>query len=115
MYVDPNSQTMAMLYGNPAAMEGAQLRGTSHPGGPKYPTGAVLALVTWAQRDDPHWFGARIPAMPESEEYVQMATTVQTTSYLRFTGKELVEDRTAASIAAQRTNFILALTPARLP
>jgi hypothetical protein len=53
--------------------------------------------------------------MPESVEFVQMATTVQTTSYLRFTGKELVEDRTAASIAAQRTNFILALTPARLP
>ena len=40
---------------------------------PAYPAGAVLALVTWAQRDDPHWFGARIPDVPQSVEFVGAA------------------------------------------
>lgn len=57
----------------------------------------------------------RIPDIPESAEFVQVAATVQTISYLRFTGNEFVQDHPAASIAAQRTNFILAFTPARLP
>jgi mono/diheme cytochrome c family protein len=114
MYVDPKTHTMATLYGNPAAMKEVQMRGTPHSGGPKYSAGAVLALVTWAQRDDPHWFGGRIPAMPESVEFVQLATR-QAISYRRFAGKEFVEDHLAASVAAQRTTFMLGLTPARLP
>ena len=61
MYVDPKTHTMATLYGNPAAMEEVQMRGAPQLGRPKYPTGAVLALVTWAQRDDPHWFGGASP------------------------------------------------------
>jgi len=115
MYVDPKTHTMATLYGNPAAMKEVQMRGTPHSGGPKYSAGAVLALVTWAQRDDPHWFGGRIPAIPESAEFVQVAATGQTISYQRFAGKELVEEHPAASVVAQRTSFMLGLTPARLP
>ena len=83
--------------------------------GPGYPTGAVVALVTWVQRDVPHWFGGRIPDMPEFVEIVQVAAAGQTTSYRRFAGKEAVEDHPAASVAAQRTSFMLGLTPARLP
>jgi len=115
MYVDPKLHTMATLYGNPTAMEEVQMRGTPPSGGTRYPAGAVLALVTWVQRDDPHWFGGRIPAMPESVEFVQVAAAGQTISYRRFAGKEAVEDHPAASVAAQRTNFMLGLTPARLP
>jgi hypothetical protein len=115
MYVDPKFHTMATLYGNFTAMEGVQMRDFPPSGGPRYPTGAVLALVTWAQRDDPHWFGGRIPDMPESVEFVQVAAAGQTIRYQRFAGNELIEDHPAASVAAQRTNFILGLTPARLP
>ena len=91
------------------------MRGTPPSGGPRYATDAVLALVTWVQRDDPHWFGGRIPDMPESVEFVQMATKGQTISYQRFAGNELVEEHPAASVAAHRTSFMLGLTPARLP
>ena len=66
MYVDPKTRTMATLYGNDAAMRAALARQPAPPG-------AVLALVTWAQRDDPHWFGARIPGAPQSVEFVQVA------------------------------------------
>ena len=75
MLVGPTAHTMATLYGNDAAM---QARGA-------YPAGAVLALVTWVQRDDPHWFGARIPAAAQSVEFVKVAAAGQSNSYRRFT------------------------------
>jgi Cytochrome P460 len=54
MYVDPRTHTMATLYGNDTAMQGVQADGAAPVGGPKgpaYPVGAVLALVTWLQRE----------------------------------------------------------------
>ena len=83
MYVDPEAHTMATLYGNEAAMQAVQARRAAAAAVPKipvYPRGAVLALVTWVQRDDPHWFGARIPATPRSVEFVQVAAAGQTSA-----------------------------------
>jgi hypothetical protein len=114
MYVDPETHMMATLYGNDAAMQSVQPRSATGAA-PAYSSGAVLALVTWVQRDDPHWFGARIPDLPQSVEFVQVATGGQTSSYRHFAGTALAEDQPAASVAAQRTNFVLSLTPARLP
>ncbi len=45
---------MSTLYGNDAAVKSAR-------SGQAYPAGAVITLVTWSQRQDPHWFGGRIP------------------------------------------------------
>jgi hypothetical protein len=109
IYVDPKSQTTATLYGNDVAMQAVQARRTP----PSYPAGAVLALVTWAQRDDPHWFGARIPDRPLSVEFVQPGG--QQPGYRRFAGAGLAEDEGAANVATQRTNFVLGLAPAPLP
>jgi mono/diheme cytochrome c family protein len=114
MYVDPGTHTMATLYGNDAAMQAVQARDTVGAS-PSYPAGAVLALVTWVQRDDPHWFGARIPDVPQSVEFVQVAAGGQQSSYRRFAGTGLTEAQPAASAAAQRTSFVLGLAPARLP
>ena len=116
MYVDPQARTMATLYGNDAAMQTVQARRTAPVGGtegPAYQAGAVLAIVTWAQRDDPHWFGARIPGMPQSVEFVEVAAGGQT-NYRRFAGTGLTEDHSATA-AAQRTSFAMGLAPAQLP
>ena len=115
MYVDPKFRTMATLYGNPTAMTGLQVRGNPPLGGPRYPAGAVLALVTWAQRDDPHWFGARIPSAPLSIEFVSFAATGRTAAYRRFAGAGFIEEHPSASEAAQRVSFIVGLAPVRLP
>jgi hypothetical protein len=118
MYVDPDSKTTATLYGNDDAMRGVPARGITGFSGtvvPAYPPGAVLALVTWTQRDDPHWFGARIPDSPQIVEFVLVAATGGTSTYRRFAGRGLLEDSPSASTAAQRTTFILGLPPARLP
>lgn len=118
MYVDRAAHTMATLYGDDRAMQSVQTSRSSPAGGsqgPTYTEGAALALVTWVQRDDPHWFGARIPAAPRSVEFVQVASAGQPNRYWRFAGADLTEDHPAASAGAQRTSFILGLTPARLP
>jgi hypothetical protein len=114
MYVDPKNRTTATLYGNDKAIDAVDFRGANGTAR-AYPAGSVLALVTWAQRDDPHWFGARIPDVPLSVEFVEAAAPGQTDGYRRFDGRGLTEDRLPASAAAQRTKFVLSLEPVQLP
>ena len=112
MYVDPRTHTTATLYGSDAAIQVLDRRV-----GPDlaYPSGSVLALVTWAQRDDPHWFGGRIPDAPQRVEFVQVSAGRGTNGYRVFEGAALVETRPAVGDAARRTSFILNLHPAFLP
>jgi hypothetical protein len=65
--VDRGSGTTGTLFGNDAAVSAARA-------GTAYPAGAVLGLVTWRQREDPHWFGARIPGAVVSVEFVEVAS-----------------------------------------
>ena len=71
----------ATLFGNDAAVAAARA-------GTAYPAGAVLGLVTWRQREDPHWFGARIPGAVVSVEFVVVGAT---TLCRKFTGAPLRE------------------------
>jgi hypothetical protein len=120
MYVDPKNRTTATLYGNDAAMRDVNPREEAVSAS-AYSAGSVLALVTWAQRDDPHWFGARIPDAPVSVEFVQVtadeptATYVPRATYKRFAGAGLTEEHVADSVATERAKFITGLVPARLP
>jgi hypothetical protein len=115
--VNPETRTMAALFGNDAAMSAVRARGAdaAATAGPAYPPGAVLALVTWTERDDPHWFGARIPDVPVSVEFVEVAHAGEAAAYRHFAGANLGEDRPAPEFAAQRTAFLLSLAPAQLP
>ncbi len=116
LYVDGATHTTATLYGNELAVKAARAHRTalSKETKPAYPAGAVLSLVTWSQREDPHWFGARIPDKPISVEYVQIAEAGQSNAYRRFAGEKMVEDRSVAD-AAERIRFILGLAPVQLP
>ena len=116
MYVDPKSHTTATLYGNEAAMSKVRPRGSMSKGlqGPAYGDGSVLALVTWVQRDDPHWFGGRIPNQVRSVEFVQVNST-GAKAYSRFDGAGQPKDRVLAVTEAERTAFMLGLSPASMP
>jgi mono/diheme cytochrome c family protein len=110
MFIDPANRITATLY----ASEGAPRPGL--PGdGSAYSPGAVLALVSWRQRDDPHWFGARIPDQPQSVEFVQIGKIGQVSEYRRFDGTALIEDRPSSDTVAQRTRFMTTLPAAPLP
>jgi hypothetical protein len=114
MCVDPKTHRMATLYGNDTSIQVREREGTVAPRLP-YPSGSVLALVTWAQRDDPHWFGGRIPDTPKMVEYVQISSGRGADVYRVFEGRTLVETHPDAGDTARRTRFILNLMPASLP
>ncbi|WP_263381928.1 cytochrome P460 family protein [Granulicella arctica] len=65
--IDAPHQTMSTLFGNDAAIDSARTAGHT-----AYPAGAVLAMVTWNQREDEHWFGGRIPKEFQSMEIVRV-------------------------------------------
>jgi hypothetical protein len=79
--------TMSTLYGNDIAATYARTH-TQHD----YPNGAVLSLVTWNQRGDDRWFGAKIPDRPKSVEFVFVAAAADghaSYSYQKFEGTPL--------------------------
>ncbi|WP_158749564.1 cytochrome P460 family protein [Acidobacterium sp. S8] len=93
--IDPQRQTMSTLYGNDLAVQSARA------GHDVYPDGSVLSLVTWTQREDPHWFGARIPGKVKSVEFVTVGKDSSKSAYKRFEGPDLapatLSDTEAAS------------------
>lgn len=118
MYVDRNAHTTATLYGNDVAVQFMKDRNPRTAGNGNstiLPVGAALALVSWQQRDDPHWFGARIPDTPETIEFVRRLVPSSANEYMVFSGPRLVESRVTAVASAQRMAFVLGLTPAILP
>lgn len=96
--IDAPHQTMATLFGNDAAIVSA--RSGAHT---SYPEGSVLALVTWSQKEDAHWFGGRIPKGFQSMEVVRV--TRGASSYERLEGASL--EKVVVGDAAARTASIL--------
>lgn len=113
MMVDRQARTMSVLVGNDAAIRSARTTEAASKK-PAYEPGSVVALVTWAQREDPHWFGGRIPEAPQSVEFVTAGGPLER-SYRRFAGAGLAEDHSAANIARERAGMILGLPAAILP
>lgn len=136
-FVDPATHTMATLYGNEPASKAAQYA-AAHPaesllqiesptptdGSPlpgalpnvAYPTGSVLALVTWVQREDPHWFGARIPGNVQSVEFVAVDSSAPEPMYRRFVGNPLREETALdPAVRTARTGLLMSQTAIKLP
>jgi hypothetical protein len=113
MFVDQTARTMSTLYGNEQAAKTLNARSAA-PAAPAYNQGTVLALVTWAQRDDPHWFGGRIPDSPISIEFVSVGAQ-NALAYRRFDGTNLTEAHPSADTIARRTTLLVKLQPASLP
>jgi len=63
--INTEDSTMSTLYGNNVAAGYARTNSQHN-----YPNGSVLSLVTWTQRDDDRWFGAKIPDQVKSVEFV---------------------------------------------
>jgi hypothetical protein len=113
MMVDPAARETSTLVGNDVALRAVRSARESRK--PAYPAGSVLALVAWGQRDDPHWFGARVPDVPRSVEFVEVGVEGQAVRYRKFAGNGLKEIGSDRAGAAERTNYLLNLPPAQLP
>lgn len=97
-FVNIREGTMSTLYGNDLAV-------TSARKGQAYPAGAIVSLVTWWQRDDPHWFGGRIPKGLQSVEAVSYRAGGNPV-YERYEGMPLVKKMPAQDVVAQRVAYI---------
>lgn len=115
MFVDPKTRTMATLFGNDAAMHAVRAQGNSFGRSPAYPAGSVLALVTWNQREDPHWFGGRIPDSPLSVEFAETGASGKAGVYRCYDGPLLKEHAWRPGETVKRSGFLLNLAPASLP
>jgi|SRR5579859_2408702 len=107
--VDRAHGTMDLLTGNDLAVK--------YSGSGSYPEGSQLALVTWLARDDPHWFGARIPGSFVSLELVTVARGADgklAARYKRYAGEPAREVTDSAAAEGRKTR-ILGLRAAVMP
>lgn len=100
--VDRGAGTTSTLFGNDAAVSAARA-------GRSYPAGAVIGLVTWRQKDDPHWFGARIPSEPMQVEFVEVGAGGM--KYREFAGTPMVEQAGAQDRGAAIAGMKVAALP----
>ena len=112
--VDSVTSSMSTLYGNEIAVNYARTQA-----GHNYPDGAILALVTWSQREDPRWYGAYIPGQVKSVECLYLrANAHQSTSptYEKYSGSPLAKESGIPSVVQnQRVKFLVSLRAAVFP
>jgi hypothetical protein len=114
-WVDANSSTMSTLYGNDVAVNSAR----SASDIPAYPAGSMVALVTWSQREDERWFGAKIPARVQLVEFETVRNGPANKMeyvYQRFVGGALKQTMVEASITSdKRATYLLSQRAAIMP
>lgn len=109
------AKTISVLYANDLAYPAVLERSGA------YPDGASLALVTWLEKPDIHWFGATIPGEVASVEKVSVKAAKNgqlITGYVSFIKKEKGLQRVSgidSSLIRKNTNFILGLRRPYLP
>jgi len=112
--VNHADSTMSTLYGNDVAVSYARANSQHN-----YPAGSVLSLVTWIQREDDRWFGARIPDRVKSVEFVFVEAAAdghQTYSYREYEGAPLTMAMEQKGFAPNdRAAYLLAQRAAVLP
>jgi hypothetical protein len=106
--INEKDSTMSILYGNPLAY--SQLK----QGIGIIKNGGLLALVTWKQQADVHWFGANIPGELLSVEYVKADSVGHGIKYRRLLGQALQEDPDTLH-SAEREVFIMSQKPSVMP
>jgi hypothetical protein len=101
LYVDAQTHAIGVLF----ARDGVQTTVSD--------SCSEKALVTWTARDDPHWFGARIPDQVLSVETL-CSSPGKPPEYRRF----VVEGAAGASVKAppaEQSRFITNLPPVQVP
>jgi hypothetical protein len=110
-FINKKQGTASTLYGNPLALKTA-IAGTN-----EVVAGEVLALVTWKQQDDQHWFGANIPGSLQQVELIKSTSSVEkpiVVSYARYEGKSLTLNPDTLN-NQDRIKYILSQKPAIMP
>lgn len=108
--INQKKSTMSTLYGNDIALNALKA-------GSGLQSNEVIALVRWKQKEDEHWFVAKIPGNLQSLELIkttQDQTEIPKLTYMRYEGNKLtpVKDTTGN---AQSIKYILEQKPSVMP
>jgi hypothetical protein len=108
--INKKAGTMAVLYANAIALNNA-VKDNNQP-----VMGEVLALVTWKQQDDAHWFGGEIPGALQSVELVKTNTNKAALSiaYEKYSGSNLTLIADTLGESA-RIKYVLSQQPSVMP
>ena len=109
--IDAPNSTMFTLFGNDTAIQYSRT-------GRNYSHGSALALVTWRQREDSRWFGAKIPALVKSVEFVDVMISKDGSPaniYRAYQGSPLKETTCLKDHADRRATYLLSLRAAVMP
>jgi hypothetical protein len=112
-WINKQDATMSTMFGNDIAVQYARSNAAM-----AYPAGSVLSVVTWAQQEDPRWFGGNIPRKVKMVEFV-MVTGPGSFSFERYEGAPLkrVVSRNPDDLDAgvKRAAYVLAQRAAVMP
>ena len=109
--INKKKGTMSTLYGNKSAVNRLRENPDSASANEQ------LTFITWKQKEDEHWFGAKIPAALQSVEMVKTIAgqpNTMETSYECFEGSKLIRQKDTAG-NANRIQYILAQKPSVMP
>ncbi|GEM_PF-2264231 len=110
--INPQRETTSILYGNDCALESLKTPGLSIKGQ------KTLVLVTWKQRDDPNWFGAKSPSdflmleiLKTNEDFSQ----IEKVSYKMVKSKNTGSNAETGNKQKKRIQLITSIVPAVMP
>ncbi len=113
VFADARTLTTSILFANDEAFKSSLLQARTSGASLPYPAGAKVALITWTQREDPHWFGARMADCFVSAELLEVGSAGSAaviTKYEGSGGKAVPKTEMTG-----RTDFLLRLKSAPLP
>jgi hypothetical protein len=104
MYSNPQRNAISVLFAKPS-----QTRSGTSPS----PSDSDTALVTWTEREDPHWFGARVADTVMSVEVVRSGANHEM-EYHSF-GGDGIKSASTGEPAGARSHFITSLHAPQIP
>ena len=76
---------------------------------------AKIALVTWTQKEDEHWYGANIPATIQSVEVYAHGIDPEGIYYIRYEGQPLRQKTVDAVYIKERIAYLTSLRASVMP
>ncbi|WP_343686244.1 hypothetical protein [Chryseobacterium gleum] len=108
--INHKNQTMMTLYGNNQARE--ELKGKPEKGESKE---RILALITWSQKEDPYWYGAKIPDRLLSVEVIKSRYPLSDNFDIQYEKYEGPALKKVSASGSERIPAILTMKPSIMP
>jgi len=108
--INHKKQTMMTLYGTDSAIDDLKDNAEKTEGKKR-----ILALITWSQKEDPYWYGAKIPNNLLSVEIIKSQQPFSENSgivYQKYEGKDL---KKVSTDGTDRIHTILSMKPSIMP